>query len=459
MSGRNDWSRPLIRPNVPKVDITTYTRENDLTFSFGEYVDYDDVVGLLLQSGCIDRKNYLNEIKMLKITKSLHNGQVFITCAQPNVCDEWVAKLNFMQGSGIRKCHSYSDKDVTVKFSFIHPSINIQKEIVENYLEKFHGPVKEWSALKENKWGIPNGAYVFIMREEDLAHRPILESILLGHVKVFVSYRTQVVTCHNCNEKGHIAVNCPKQEMFPTLVQAQAKGNLKVFLDGVAPKGPRFRNRFGKKGGLAENTRTNGNDVDVLAQLGTGNGGNGDSNNSENSNNDNNEENNVNKMNVSNGINNGVSAVKSNKDATVFFNDGKDDDKRTGGTKRDRSIGEDNEEDSIRAKVPALGAVVPASEIPQDVESAKVHQDPVAEEKEITDDINDSEEKSGVNDEDLEKSGSEMSDEDLEDGGNEMDKDLGKKADITSEKLCNEGNRTSDYWDDSGGGDSTDTVT
>ena len=61
----------MVKPSIPKVDIKTYTRENDITFSFGEFVDYDDVVGLLLQSGCIDRKNYLNDIKMLKITKSL----------------------------------------------------------------------------------------------------------------------------------------------------------------------------------------------------------------------------------------------------------------------------------------------------------------------------------------------------------------------------------------------------
>ena len=258
-TARNDWRRPLIKPSVPRLPIKSYTRENDLTFSFGELVDYDDVVNLLLQSGCIDRKNYLDEIKMLKLTKSVHNGQVFVTCAKPNVCDEWVRKLNAMDGSGIRKCHSYSDKEVTVKFSFIHPSINIQKEIVEGFLEKHHGPVKEWSALKENKWGIPNGAYVFIMREEDLEKRPIPESVFLGHIQVYVSYRTQVMTCHRCKEAGHIAVNCPKEEMFPMLQQTQNRGGLKVFLAGVAPRGSSYRTQF---------NRRNDNNGDVLSQLG-----------------------------------------------------------------------------------------------------------------------------------------------------------------------------------------------
>ena len=142
------WKRPLVRPKIPKLTVSSYSRENDFTFSFGRYVDYDEVISLLLLSGCVQPENMVEEIRMLKITKSIHNGQVFVTCAKPGVCDKWVKKLNALEGASIRKCHSYSDKEVTVRFGFIHPSIDIQKEIVEGFLEKYD-PVKEWSALRE----------------------------------------------------------------------------------------------------------------------------------------------------------------------------------------------------------------------------------------------------------------------------------------------------------------------
>ena len=264
----NAWSNPLVKPIVPKLKIQTYTRENDLTFSFGKVVDYDHVVGLLLESGCVEPKTMLDEIKMLKITKSVHNGQVFVTCAKPGVCDEWVKKLNSMDGTSIQKCHSYSDKEVTVRFSFIHPSVNIQKDIVEKFLIKY-GPVKEWSALKDKKYGIPNGSYVFIMQEEDLAKKPLPEYIFLNHVQCFISYRTQVVICHNCGNPGHIAVDCPrKNDLFPTLHGPQnGRG---VFLPGKVPRGPRHNRPYGKN---AAQVGTAGNDgtTDVLAHLSTQN--------------------------------------------------------------------------------------------------------------------------------------------------------------------------------------------
>ena len=136
----NSWRRPLIKPKIEKLTISSYSRENDFTFSFGRIVDYDEVVGLLLLSGCVEPNNLAEEISMLKITKSIHNGQVFVTCAKPGVCEEWVKKLNSLEDTSIRKCHSYSDKEVTVKFSFIHPSIDIENEIVKKFLERKCGP-------------------------------------------------------------------------------------------------------------------------------------------------------------------------------------------------------------------------------------------------------------------------------------------------------------------------------
>ena len=212
------WKRPLVRPKIPKLTVSSYSRENDFTFSFGRYVDYDEVISLLLLSGCVQPENMVEEIRMLKITKSIHNGQVFVTCAKPGVCDKWVKKLNALEGASIRKCHSYSDKEVTVRFGFIHPSIDIQKEIVEGFLEKY-GPVKEWSALCDKKYGIPNGSYIFIMQEEDLAKKPLPESVFLNHIQTFISYGTEVVLCHNCGNEGHISKDCTETS-FPSLQSA-----------------------------------------------------------------------------------------------------------------------------------------------------------------------------------------------------------------------------------------------
>ena len=254
----NAWSRPLVKPKVPKLKVASYTRENDLTFSFGRHVDYDDVVGLLMLSGCVEPNTLLEQISMLKITKSIHNGQVFVTCAKPGVCQDWVNKLNTLEGTSITKCHSYSDKEVTVRFSYIHPSIDIQREIVEKFLEDY-GDVKEWSALRDKKYGIPNGSYVFIMKEEDLAKKPLPESIFLNHMQCFISYRTQVILCHNCGEEGHISKNCSKM-FFPHLQSSQGNpgyGN-SVFLKGVLPR--RFPNRKATTGKHAGTE-------DVLSQL------------------------------------------------------------------------------------------------------------------------------------------------------------------------------------------------
>ena len=218
-------------------------------------MDYDEVVGLLLLSGCVEPNNLAEEISMLKITKSIHNGQVFVTCAKPGVCEEWVKKLNSLEDTSIRKCHSYSDKEVTVKFSFIHPSIDIENEIVKKFLERKCGPVKEWSALRDRKYGIPNGSYVFIMQEEDLAKNPLPESIFLNHVQTFISYRTQVVICHSCYKPGHIASECQEQ-LFPSLHGSQGFSGAKngVFLDGVFPRKPANRrsNQFVNKKDLSK---------------------------------------------------------------------------------------------------------------------------------------------------------------------------------------------------------------
>ena len=92
-------------------------------------------------------------------------------------------KLNGLINTSIRKCHSYTDKELPVKFNFVHPSIDIQKDIVDGFLGKYCQG-KEWFPLKDKTYGIQNGQYVFIMREEDLQKNPLFESVFLNHIQV-----------------------------------------------------------------------------------------------------------------------------------------------------------------------------------------------------------------------------------------------------------------------------------
>ena len=224
MSNRgNSWDRPLFKPKYPKIVCNSYTRENDLTFSLGRATDHDEIVKLLLDSGCVGPKSLVKDVTMVKITGNLQNGQVFVTCSESGVSDSWVDKLNSLEGTTIRKCHSYTDKEIPVKFNFIHPSINIQKDIVP-FLEKY-GSVKEWFGIKDKKYGIPNGSFIFIMQEEDLRKNPLPESVFLNHVQVYISYRTQVIHCHQCNEAGHISRDCPKNNLFPNLNAANSNNS------------------------------------------------------------------------------------------------------------------------------------------------------------------------------------------------------------------------------------------
>ena len=82
MAATNAWNKPLYRPRYPKISLDSYTREDDVTFSFGRVTSYSEVLNLLSRSGCFKPEDYLNAIKMMRITKSLDNGQVFVTTAE-----------------------------------------------------------------------------------------------------------------------------------------------------------------------------------------------------------------------------------------------------------------------------------------------------------------------------------------------------------------------------------------
>ena len=231
---RNAWVTPLFKPRYPRIDSLSYSRDNDITFSLGRVTDYDEVVNLLWKSGCVDPSTLSNSVRQLRITRNLDNGQVFITCAESGVADIWVDKLNDLELEGvtIQKCHSYTNKEIPVKLSYLHNSIDIGKDIVEGFLNRY-GQVKEWFPLKDKRYGIPNGSYIFIMLEEELEKNPLPECFFVNHIQVWINYRTQVTRCHTCNEVGHYSRDCPKNtEEFPAMQAGQ--GGL-PFMNGVLP--------------------------------------------------------------------------------------------------------------------------------------------------------------------------------------------------------------------------------
>ena len=229
-------TNPWARPRYPRWKTSNYHRECDMTFSLGRETNYEEVFELLKVSGCIDPVRWFETLRSIRIhNNSVDNGQVMVFCTKPGLSDEFADKLNALPGDLIRKCHSYTDKDIPVKFSFIHPSVDIEMDIVRAHLEKDHGPVKEWFELKEKKYNIPTGAYIFIMKEEDLKVNPLPEQIFLNHLPCYISYRTQKRICYKCKQPGHIANNCTVN-LFPQLLSDSNAGEKRstpdVFLPG-----------------------------------------------------------------------------------------------------------------------------------------------------------------------------------------------------------------------------------
>ena len=70
----------------------------------------------------------------------MDNGQIFVTCEDSGVADLWVDKLNGLENTSIKKCHSYTDKEIPVKMNVIHSSIDIQKDIVEGFYPSAEKP-------------------------------------------------------------------------------------------------------------------------------------------------------------------------------------------------------------------------------------------------------------------------------------------------------------------------------
>ena len=230
-------------PSPPVLELNSYSRFNDLTFSVGRKTDLLEVNEMMIKAGCYKRGELLDYVNQMRLTGNLENGQIFVECNRPGLNDVFVDKLNGLtlsEGS-IRKCHSYSNRDLLVRFSYIHSSVDVENEIVNKFLRKY-GEVLDWWPVKDKDLKIPTGPYMFVMKEEDIKRNPLPESIYLNHMQVFINHRNQVKVCHNCGKAGHYRRECPSTE-FPTLDQAfksnpdqvDGKKQTPPFLQGIMP--------------------------------------------------------------------------------------------------------------------------------------------------------------------------------------------------------------------------------
>ena len=94
----------------------------------------------------------------------MYTRQVVITVKKEKDNDKIVQYLQPAVDKGlIGHCHTYSNTEVPVIVDGLHPSINIQEEFIDNYLDKYYGPVKSWHPRRDSRTGIKTGEIVFIM--------------------------------------------------------------------------------------------------------------------------------------------------------------------------------------------------------------------------------------------------------------------------------------------------------
>ena len=94
-----------------------YCRLRDFTFSLGYEIDTEKVIDLLIEYGITTAESLHNDIKMVKVGRNLQNRQVLVTCQREGENDLMVDKL-FAEAPVIN-CHSYSNKEIPVKFSLL----------------------------------------------------------------------------------------------------------------------------------------------------------------------------------------------------------------------------------------------------------------------------------------------------------------------------------------------------
>ena len=195
------------RVAVPTWDTPSYSREWDLTFSLGRETTEYEVLRLLLNSGCIDDTNIHDMIRGIVVGDNFSNGQVFVYCAKPHLSNIFVRKLKDFLGVAIQNCHTYSNEEIPVKFSFIHPSVDIQKDIVDRHLKKY-GEVKSWSYVTDRRYNVRTCAVIFLMKERDLNENPLPSKIFINGRICRISYKNQPKTCFTCGSTEHMKKDC-----------------------------------------------------------------------------------------------------------------------------------------------------------------------------------------------------------------------------------------------------------
>lgn len=119
--------------------------------------------------------------------------------------------------------------------NFIHPTVNKQ-EFIDKFLSNY-GDVLDHFPGVTARYGVPDGSYTFIMKEDDLAKNQLQESVFINKVQSFIAYRTQEQTCFNCGQTGHNSNDCPDKEYvaFPHLGAGNGEQGKKInpFLPGV----------------------------------------------------------------------------------------------------------------------------------------------------------------------------------------------------------------------------------
>ena len=207
---RSDWMQPR---NTASITSASFTKEFDFTFSLGRPTNRREVGNLLCKCGAFESYKELSEkLTFIAINNnSTENGQVLIQCGDKILADDVVDKLNDMDNTPVKRCHSYNIKEVPVKFHHIHPSVNIQRDVVDGFLTKF-GKVKSWHAQIDPVFKLLTGQCIFVMFEDDLKKNPLPTTVFINGVPTAVSYRTRVKTCFLCGKDDHFKTNCPNKE-------------------------------------------------------------------------------------------------------------------------------------------------------------------------------------------------------------------------------------------------------
>ena len=206
---RSEWMQSRRSASIKS---GSYTKDFDFTFSLGRPTTRREIGNLLCKCGAFNSYEEISgKLKHMSINNNNNeNGQVLIQCGKDVLAEDIVDKLLAMENSPVKRCHSYKVQEVAVKFHFIHPSVNIQRDIVDTYLKKY-GKVISWHPTIDPLFKLLTGQYVFMMLEEDLKRNPLPTTMYINGVPCAITYRTRVKTCFLCGEEGHFKSNCPKK--------------------------------------------------------------------------------------------------------------------------------------------------------------------------------------------------------------------------------------------------------